>query len=75
MAAQLARAGAGSGEHGGLKGRPACEATITFQSDRSPRLNMRWKSLALKMAIFTSPSQNSKVLRYNLKQKETQKRG
>ena len=55
MAAQLAWAGTGGGEHGGLKGHPACEATITFQSDRSPRLNMRWEKPGSENGYFYIP--------------------
>ena len=55
VAAQLALEGPGGREREEVKGRPACQPTITFQSDCGPRLNMRWKSLALKNGYFYIP--------------------
>lgn len=74
VAAQLARAGAGGGEHKEVKGRPACEATITFQTDCSPRLNMRWKSLALKNGYFYIPFPKFQGAEIQFKTKRNPKR-
>ena len=64
----------GGGEREEVKGRPACEATITFQSDCGPRLNMRWKSLALKNGYFYIPFPKFQGAEIQFKTKRNPKR-